>query len=209
MLISIPVVLLFFVEHSTGRNPFAFLGGVPAITFVREGRLRCQGAFPHPILAGSFWAGLLPLIVAEWWNSPIRRWIIALASVCAVLIVVMCTSSGPLSALLLGAGAACLFPLRGRMRTIRWGIVLVLIGLQFVMRSPIWHVLAYLDLAGGSTSWYRFYLIDQTVSHFGDWWAVGATSTAGWGNEYQSLEDITNQYVLEAIRGGALPWVFS
>jgi hypothetical protein len=202
MIISIPVAFFFFIEHSSGHNPFAFLGGVPEITFVREGRLRCQGAFPHPILAGSFWASLLPLIVAEWWNSPIRRWLVVITSVCVVLIVVMCASSGPLSALLLGAGAALIFPLRRRMRMMRWGIVVGLIGLQFVMRSPIWHVLAYLDLAGGSTSWYRFYLIDQTVAHFGDWWAFGVTSTASWGNDNQSLEDITNQYVLEAIRGG-------
>ena len=42
----------------------AAMGGVPEITVVREGRLRCQGAFAHPILAGCFWAEQLPLIAA-------------------------------------------------------------------------------------------------------------------------------------------------
>ena len=65
--VSVPVALAFFVEHKTGRNLFAFLGGVPEITIVRDDRLRCQGAFSSPILAGCFWASLLPLFAARWW----------------------------------------------------------------------------------------------------------------------------------------------
>src|SRR5688500_14275639 len=50
----VPVALAFVFEHLTRRNIFAVFGGVPAITIVRDDRLRCQGAFAHPILAGCF-----------------------------------------------------------------------------------------------------------------------------------------------------------
>ena len=56
IIISIPVAICFAIEHRTGRNLFATLGGVREFTAVRDGRLRCQGAFVHPIAAGCFWA---------------------------------------------------------------------------------------------------------------------------------------------------------
>ena len=69
ILISIPVMVFFLIENRTGHNLFSIFGGVPAITVIREGRLRCQGAFPHPIIAGCFWASLMPLFAAFWWKS--------------------------------------------------------------------------------------------------------------------------------------------
>ena len=69
MLISVPVAAFFLLENRTGRNVFSVFGGVPEITVVRYGRLRCQGAFSHAILAGCFWASLIPLFTARWWKS--------------------------------------------------------------------------------------------------------------------------------------------
>ena len=65
-LVSLPTAIAFAVEWSTGRNVFGTLGGVPEITAVRDGRMRCQGAFAHPILAGCFWASLMPVIASLW-----------------------------------------------------------------------------------------------------------------------------------------------
>src|SRR5690606_31947238 len=58
---SVPVAAFFLVELNTRYNFFSIFGGVPAETPMREGRLRCQGPFAHPIIAGTFWAATLPL----------------------------------------------------------------------------------------------------------------------------------------------------
>jgi hypothetical protein len=198
---SVPVTLAFMVEHSTGHNLFAFMGGVPAMTEVRDGRLRCQGAFAHSILAGCFWAAVLPLIVAQWWRGRSgRKWAVV-GSITSCTIIVMCASSTPVAAVMFAGVAACFYPLRNRMRWIRWGAVAALLPLQMVMKNPVWHLIVRADIVGGSTGWHRYHLIDEAIKHFGEWWAVGTQDTAHWG---YGLEDVTNQYVLEGVRGGVL-----
>jgi hypothetical protein len=43
--LGLSISLLFLLEKTTGRNAFSMFGGVPEFTIVREGRLRCQGAY--------------------------------------------------------------------------------------------------------------------------------------------------------------------
>src|SRR5579859_396556 len=69
VVIGIPVAAGFIFESQTGSNVFALFGGAPVRTEVRDGRLRCCGAFAHPILAGCFWGAVLPMIVAQWWRG--------------------------------------------------------------------------------------------------------------------------------------------
>src|SRR5262245_39796525 len=64
--IAIAMVLPMVVEHITGRNAFSMLGGVPLITRIRDGRLRCQASFSHPIMAGNFGATTFALVLALW-----------------------------------------------------------------------------------------------------------------------------------------------
>ena len=197
--ISIPVMAAFVIEQATARNLFAFLGGVPAITVVREGRLRCQGAFAHPILAGCFWAAQLPLIAALWWKGEKRAAIVGCS--CSLVIIAMCASSTPLAGVLCALIGAGLFTLRHHMRPILWSVLLVLVGLHMVMDAPVWHLIARIDLAGGSTGWHRANLISEAVNHFDDWWLMGTRSLSGW-NVYKG--DITNHFILQGVRGGLL-----
>lgn len=203
--ISVPVAIAFLVEHATGHNVFAAFGGVPAITDMREGRLRCQGAFAHPILAGCFWASLMPLVAAGWWRPGRSRVVLTVGAASILTIILTCASSTPVAALFLGVVGMCLFVVRHWMRYMRWGLLVVLIGLHLVMNAPVWHLMARVDLAGGSTGWYRYLLIDEWIRNVGEWWALGVVSTAHWGSQYGlSLYDITNQFVLEGVRGGVL-----
>lgn len=198
---SVPVAACFVVEQITSRNLFAFLGGVPEITAVRDGRLRCQGAFPHPILAGSFWAALMPLIGAFWWSGGGgKRWA-ATGLLGAIVIIVMCSSSTPIVGVLAGVIGAVLFPLRHRLRWILIGIVVMLVLLHLVMKAPVWFLIARINIVGGNTAWHRAYLIDRAVAHFNEWWLCGTRSTAHWGH---NMWDITNQYLLEGARGGLI-----
>jgi hypothetical protein len=201
--ISIFVAAAFVLERSTGHNLFAAFGGVPAVTMVRDGKFRCQGAFSHPILAGCFWASLLPIMGALWWrDAAMRTWAIVGVS-CGFVIVFLCSSSTPLSAVIFGLIGALFFRFRRSMRQVRWALVGVLILIQLIMKGPIWGLVARMDLFGGSTGYYRFTLIDASIWHFGEWWFLGIQDVGPWGNDYNHyVSDITDQYVLEGTRGG-------
>jgi hypothetical protein len=201
IVVAVPVAFAFMIEHATGRNVFAQLGGVPEITIVREGRLRCQGAFAHSILAGCFWAGVMPLMAAQWWcGGSARRWS-AIGLVASIIIILLCASSTPVTAVGFGVAGAILFPMRRYLRYVRWGILALLLALHLVMGTPVWHLISRIDLAGGSTGWQRYHLINEAIRHFDDWWLLGTHSTQRWAED---LYDVTNQFILEGVRGGVL-----
>ena len=195
----LPVLAAFIVENRTGRNLFAFLGGVPEFTKIREGRLRCQGAFAHAILAGTFWAALAPMIGALFWRGGRDRLYAAVGVLSCVALVGLCASSTPVAALFFALVAAFMWPLRHQMRPIQLGIAALLIVLHLIMQKPVWHLISRIDLVGGSTGWHRYNLFNQFVEHFGEWALIGLNSTGHWG-----VTDITNQFVLEGLRGGLL-----
>jgi len=199
--ISIPLVFLFLIENRTGRNMFSVFGGVPAITVVREGRLRCQGAYSHAILAGCFWASILPFFVVRWWKSNKDRLGAVVGALAALAIISCCASSTPVLAVLCGIMGGIMFCFRRQMRSIRWIVLSILAVLHIVMNAPVWHLISRVSAVGGSTGWHRSNLIDQTIRHFPDWCVMGcsASTVASWGIW---AADVTNQYILEGINGG-------
>jgi len=192
------VVLTVFVglEWATGTNPFAILGRVG--TAVREGRYRCQASFPHSIMLGLFWATLVPLFVgsARQDKSKLLFWSAMAAS---IFIVAATASSTPILTLLIVLFLLCGYKWRQYTASAGWGILVSLIALHTVMQAPVWHLISRISIVGGSTGWHRFILIDRAISHFGEWIFLGCRSTAHWG---RGLSDITNQYILEGVRGG-------
>ncbi len=201
ILLAIPVAIFFTIEKATGRNLFSVFGGVPEITVEREGRLRVQGAFAHPILAGCFWASLIPLFVARGLVSG-RKWGLSILGVLMALIMVFdCASSTPVMALIFGVIAVALFPLRYHMREVRVFCVATVFGLHMVMKAPVWHLLQRVNVVSGSTGYHRYLLVDAFVNRFNEWAMLGVASTAHWG---RTLFDLTNQFVLEGVRGGLL-----
>jgi len=202
--VAVPVCGLFFIEKTTGRNMFSALGGVPEVTGIRHGRLRCQGPFNHAILAGCFWAGLIPLMAALYFEGGVRRIQAIVGCVCAVLIIYFCASSTPVLALLAVIAGAALVPFRYYLGHFRIGVVAALVGLHLVMIAPVWHLIGRISAVGGSTGYHRYRLIDNTINRFSEWALFGTKSTAHWG---YGMQDVTNQYILEAVRGGLLTLV--
>lgn len=194
-------MVFFLVERATGRNVFAVFGGVPEITLVRDGRLRCQGPFSHPIMAGVFWATPLPLFAAWGLVEASSRWLMAAGGIAALVIVVNTASSTPAMAVLVGGAALALYPVRSMTPAVRLAVLALIPVLHLLMENGVHHLLARINIVGGSTGWHRYHLMDGAIKHFGEWAAVGTKSTAHWG---WGLEDVTNQYVLEGVRGGVL-----
>lgn len=197
--LAIVSVAFFLLEQTTKQNLFSVFGGVPSLTMVRDGRLRCQGPFSHPIMAGIFWASLLPLFCALGLADLRSRWLMIIGSG-AVLTIVVCTaSSTPAMAVLIGIGAMALYPVRRTTPLIRFAVIAALPALHVIMDKGVHHLLARINIVGGSTGWHRYHLMDGALHHIAEWAALGTKSTRHWG---WGLEDVTNQYLLEGVRGG-------
>lgn len=201
--ISLPLCVFFIIENRTGRNMFSIFGGVSPITVVRYGRLRCQGAFSHPILAGCFWASVFPLFAVLWWKSNQGKVWAVVGSIAAWVIVVCCASSTPVFSVLCGMLGGALFYYRRQMNVLRWMIVGVLVTLHAAMTAPVWHLISRVSAVGGSTGYHRYILIDQAINHFSDWALIGCSgyTVLSWGIH---MGDVTNQYVFEGVNGGVV-----
>ncbi len=192
VLLAVPVMY----EFSTGRNPFVVLGRV--VTWVREGRYRCQAAFPHSIMMGLFWGTLAPVFLAMT-RMPRHRWLFWMATGASVFIVFASASSTPVCTLAAVLLLVALYKYRVYGRSLAWALLLMVMGLHVVMKAPVWHLLARVNVIGGSTGHHRYRLVDACIRHFGEWVFLGTRDTAHWGF---GLQDVTNEYVIEAVRGG-------
>lgn len=195
----LPLAIAMLLEKISGRNVFAVFGGVPETTVIRDGVLRCQGPFAHPIMAGTFGATVAALFVALWWQGHSSKLLAVLGSAASAVIIIAAGSSGPIMAALSAMFGLAMWPMRKQMRFIRWTIVLVLLALELVMKSHVWFLMARVNIFSGSDGWHRAYLIDRAVFNFFDWWLVGTKSTEAWG---YSLWDVTNGFVRQAADGG-------
>src|SRR5580704_8482111 len=206
--IAAVIAVIMIYELSTGHNPYALLGGAQAANYgslaARSDRFRAQGPFAHSILAGTFGAVLLPLFVALWWRGKKNRTTMVIGIAAATVMTFACNSSTPVIAYAAGVMALCLWPLRKSMRAIRWGIVLTLVSLHMVMKAPVWHLIARIDISGGSSSYHRYMLVDQCIRHFGDWWLIGVKDTSVWGWD---MWDTANTYVATCDNSGLLPFL--
>ncbi len=177
---------------------FSVFGGIASSSAVREGKLRAQGPFEVYITAGVFGATLLPLF-AWLWKAGSDRLYAFVGLVSATVITVTSNSSTPLLAYTAGIVGLAFWPLRGRMRAFRWGLVFTLVGLHLVMKAPVWALIARIDLTGSSSGYHRFMLVDNCIRHFGEWWLIGVKDYDSWGWD---MWDLSNQYVAYAVTGG-------
>ena len=210
-IIIIPLVIPFAIEYITGKNPFSILGGVPEFSQVRDGRIRCQGAFRHPILAGTFGATAIPLFVGLLvYNT--RGYLLTVGAIlAATFIVIVSASSGPLLTYLASfIGLSC-WTFKSHMRAIRRGIVILLVALHLYMKAPVWFVIDRLANLFGGGGWYRSALIDTAFHHFDEWWIFGTEYTAHWMPTglrlYPNKVDMVNHYLAQGVNGGILSMI--
>lgn len=201
--ISAVLGLTTLYEKLYDVNVYGRLAATPIIPEIRNGSIRAQGPFHHAILAGTFGATLLPLFV--WlWRSKKAKLLGPLGVLASTVITFASASSTPVSAYAAAVLAMCFWPLRRNMRMVRWGLVIGILALNFVMHAPVWYVLEHIDFAGGSAGQHRAELVDNFVRHFSDWWLVGTSDNAKWGFE---MWDVGNQYVGEGETGGLATFI--
>lgn len=197
------LAVLMSIEQLTGHNLLS-LFGAPAAAEVRQGRIRSQASFLHSIIAGTCGALMVPVFVGLWWGSIKSRWYAVLGIISGTVMTITSASSTPVAAYCAGGLAMCMWPVRNRMRVIRWATVALLVGLHLVMKAPVWALIGRVDLAGGSTGWQRFALMDNFIHRFGEWWLIGTKSFATWGFD---MWDAVNWYVSCGESGGLVSLV--
>jgi hypothetical protein len=190
-------------ERIIHLNVFGYLGGIPLAVVVRDGKIRSEGVMGC-IYAGAFAGALIPLFLWLWTGGKSRMTAFAgLAGATAMVI-----TSNSSTSLLAFAGSLvglAFWPLRKQMRLVRWGLVLTLVALHLAMKAPVWALIARVDLTGSSSSYHRYYLLDNCIRHFSDWWLLGYKYYNLWG---WSMWDLCNQFVVVALTGGLLTLVF-
>lgn len=203
-ILSIVLAVIMVVEQAVGTTMYAYMSSTPDVQFMREGRLRAQGPFAHSILAGTFGATLIPLLVSQWLKPGFNKVLVVTAMGACVVIALASVSSGPVLAAVLGIAAIFMWPLRMHMRFIRWSIVLFLVLAHIMMNAPVWALIDRVGFFAGSSSYHRFYLVDSFIKRFDEWWLLGTKSTDHWG---WMMWDAINQFVAEGIRGGLISLV--
>ena len=148
---------------------------------------------------------VLPLFYLLWKNGKAK--VLAAAGLVGSTVMTICSnSSTPLLTYVGAILGVALWPIRKNMKAVRWGIVIVaLVGLQLVMKAPVWFAIARIDLTGGSSGYHRAELVDQFIMHFRDWWLIGTKDAGTWAYD---LWDQQNQYVSVGEGGGLLALVF-
>lgn len=207
-LVLAPVALAMLLEQLTHHNVFSALGGISPEPLIRNGRLRAQGPFLHPILAGTVGGGCLPLFVGLWRRHP-RYALLGLAA--GMLMIFASASSGPIMSAMVGLGGLALWRWRHLTRRFRILAVLIYLALGLVMSRPAYYILAYVDLTGSSTGYHRARIIQSAFEHLDDWWIAGTDYTRDWmvyGVSWsEDHADITNHYLGQGVKGG-LPLMF-
>ena len=185
-------------EQVTRHNIFADLGGVRNVVEIRDGRVRSQAAFQHPLLAGAFGGTMFPLFIVLWTLGK-DKFLSLLGMISCVVMVLASATSTSIMSLAAGVLGLMFWPLRKRMRAVRWTLVGGVLALHLAMHAPVWYLISHVDLTGGSSSYHRAVLVDHFIRNFGDWWLLGTNSNADWGAD---MWDTCNQYVQEGQDGG-------
>jgi len=186
-------------EQATGRNLLAVIGGLPAKSVLRDGAIRAQGTFVHPLTAGAAGATLLPLAIGLWWVTGRNRLYAIVGALASIAAGLASRSSTAVLVLAAGFGGLALWRYRRHLRFLRWSIVLILIVLHMVMKAPVWALIARIDLTGSSSGYHRYILVDRFIDRFSEWWLVGTRGTSTWGWD---MWDTINSYVAAGTEGG-------
>jgi hypothetical protein len=205
----IPIAIEMLSETVTGKDAFAFLGGVPEWSEVRGGHVRAQGPFGHSILAGTVGAVCLPMAILFWEK---KRNLALVGLLACGLMIISSRSSGPIMTAAFAMLGLGFWKIRNHMRLIRWTVVCAVFGLNIVMNAPVYYLLDRIDFTGSSTSYYRAALINAAIRHLNEWWLGGTDYTRNWmpygvwGDP--NNVDITNHYIKMGVVGG-LPLMFA
>jgi hypothetical protein len=203
-ILLVPIAIVMIYERVSGFNLAASIFNDASDVVLRKGRFRARGPYANAILAGTVAAVSLPIACYFWLENKVLGIMLALA---AGAMIFASASSGPAMTAIAGSFAAAFWKFRPYLPMLGRGAVVALVGLQLVMSRPVYYLVAYIDIGGGSTGWYRAKLLDGAVTHWTEWLLIGTDQTQHWVPEGTSgvtgpHADITNHFVQMGVWGG-------
>ena len=79
--------------------------------------------------------------------------------------ILACNSSTPLLALFGGIIGLGFWFFRKKMRLFRWLLVITLTVIHLSMKAPVWALINHIDLTGSSSSYHRYFRVDNFIRH--------------------------------------------
>lgn len=202
-IILIPIAFEMAYEHLRSHNLFSIFGGVPSSPLFRDGKIRAQGPFAHPILAGTVGSVCLPLMIGIWQH---HKKVAIAGSIACITIVLASSSSGPILSTLAAIFGLIMWYWRQNLRLLRWLAVLGYFCLELVMKAPAYYLIARSAPVGASAGYHRARLIESAFQHISEWWLFGTDYTRHWmvtGVTWSANHtDITNHYIKMGVLGG-------
>ncbi len=197
-------------EFFLGYNLFSILGRSSIV--MRHGEIRAAATFSHSILFGSFAAAIFPVLWTDFINE--KKIFKCVGVLSCIFFVIACSSSGPIVALAAAICFLCFFRWKQYSIYLAWSILFTALFIQLVRVKSIWHFLYLrLPLKGSSTGFHRYLLTEAATKDFKDWWFFGYGDLGPqwhlkyWPWTHAHFTDVTNQYILEAVRGGFLTMI--
>lgn len=199
----VTITACMFGEVLLKKNLIYELFGFQKTVGIRDGKLRAQGPFLHPILAGTAIAMAIPLFHTL---KEKNRYLYIIGLICSILAVGLSASSGPMLALLLCLIAVYLFKHTHFLKPIKWAFVAIYLLLEVAYTGPAYFQITRLDFTGSSTGWYRARLLQSSMEHLNEWWLHGTGYTRHWMptglSQYAHHSDITNYFLHFGVLGG-------
>jgi hypothetical protein len=203
-LILVPLAILMARENRNGQNAYYMLGGRSSYSMMREGRIRAQGPYQHPILAGCAGASAIAFAVLSWRSGHKITGMVGLGACLGV--VLACSSSGPLAAVAVSLAGIVFWRFRQSLKYVLWSVLALALLYNIVKGRGPWYLMASIDLVGGSTGWHRAKLIDQGFTYLNEWWFMGTDYTRHWMSSgvrwNPNMIDLTNYYLHLGVTGG-------
>ncbi len=201
------ILVLESITHNHILQPFfaQFTGGGGNLKFdERMGLMRARGPFPHPILAGIFFASFLPL----YWLSGLRFWpfIIGIGAAVSSFFTV---SSAALLALVVGTALVVYNWLSERIANLSWRMFFIVGGLaafvlEFGTKAGAFSILMRFASLNSSSAYNRVLIWRYGTQNVesNPWFGIGY---AEWERPSWMKGSIDHYWLLQAIQFGIIP----
>ena len=171
----------------------------------RDGFYRAAGAGGNSIVFGMMFVFLMPPLLTLYRAVPRWRFMAALSLGAAVAGAWSSNSAGPFMFVMTFGACALLIKKPELVKPILVGFLLLCVAAELGSNRRFYHLISYMSLGGAW--WHRARLIDLAIAHIGEYWALGyGWVDPGWGRliDGRAYTDITNHYILLAVRHGIL-----
>ncbi|MFN3863724.1 MAG: O-antigen ligase family protein [Erythrobacter sp.] len=202
-IIAIESVTKTHIIQPLARSLLGTANGYSLVEY-RLGLLRAAGPFPHPILAGLFFATLLPLF----WFSGLRGWprVVGIGAALASLFTV---SSAALLALTSGAVLIAYDRLTEWIANITWRLFFILFGIfifvaELGTKSGTFNLIVRFGSLNSDSAYYRtlIWRFGKKSVEAHPWFGIGYKD---WERPLWMSSSVDNYWLLQAIQVGIVP----